>query len=246
MSHAYTIADTDLVISHHGPVYAITRMRDLAPEDKPREKLIKSGPEVLSTSELLEVVLGSGTKKEDVRTMSRRMLREYGEHTIAHERHVTRLRDELGVPETKACQIVACFELGRRFFHQGTGRAITIRTPEQVYEHTKAMATLTREHLRGLYLNNHYRLIHDEIISIGSLTSHVVHPREIFRPAIEYAASAVVLVHNHPSGSKEPSTADHDITKQLVDAGSMLGIELLDHLIIGSAGYTCILSNKAL
>lgn len=239
---SYNLADTDIVSSHGQVVYEIARMRDLPPEDKPREKLIHHGPEVLSTSELLEVVLGTGTKKEDLRTMSHRILREYGERTIAHERQVTRLRDELDIPEAKACQIVACFELGRRFFHNGTGRAITIRTPQQVYEYTKSMASLTKEHLRGLYLNNHYRLIHDEIVSIGSQTSHIVHPREVFRPALEYAASAVVLVHNHPSGSIIPSDADHTVTEQLVAAGKTLGIELLDHLIVGEAGYVALLA----
>ena len=94
------------------------------------------------------------------------------------------------------------------------------------------MRDLPKEHLRGLYLDNHYRLIHDEVISIGSLTSNIIHPREVFRPALEYSASAVILAHNHPSGIPKPSESDMAITLQIVEAGKILGIGLLDHVII--------------
>lgn len=233
----YQLADTNQVVTSGEHVYQIRRMYDVAPDDRPREKLIKHGPDTLNSRELLEAVIGTGTKKEDVRSLAHRLFREYGEHTLAYERSVTRLRDELDVPESKACQIVAAFELGRRFFDRGTGRAITIRTPEQVYEHVKEMGRLEKEHLRALYLNNHYRLIHDEVISIGSQNAHLVHPREVFRPAVEYAASAVVLVHNHPSGNTLPSPEDEAVTKQLISAGELLGIELLDHVIVTSTGF---------
>jgi DNA repair protein RadC len=94
------------------------------------------------------------------------------------------------------------------------------------------MQDLPKEHLRGLYLDAHYQLIHDEIISIGTLTSNIIHPREVFRPALEYSASAVILAHNHPSGVAKPSDADVAITRQIVEAGKILGISLLDHVII--------------
>ncbi len=239
----YSLIDTDVLVSSDEHVYEIKRMHDMAPEERPREKMMRYGPEVLSSSELMEAVIGTGTKKEDVRSLVQRLFREYGERTLAYEHSVTRLRDELDVPEAKACQIVACFELGRRFFDKGTGRAITIRTPKQVYEHVKGMEKLTKEHLRGLYLNNHYRVIHDEIISIGSLSSHLVHPREVFRPALEYAASALVLVHNHPSGSLTPSAEDIAVTKQLSEAGETLGIELLDHIVVGEDGFVSVMDS---
>ena len=111
-------------------------------------------------------------------------------------------------------------------------KPITIRTAAQVYAYLKDMQKLPKEHLRGLYLDSHYQLIHDEIISIGSLTSNIIHPREVFRPALEYSASAVILAHNHPSGIAKPSEADIMITRQIVEAGKILGISLLDHVVI--------------
>jgi DNA repair protein RadC len=91
---------------------------------------------------------------------------------------------------------------------------------------------LTKEHLRGIYLNNHYHLVHDEVISIGTLDANIIHPREVFKPAIEHSASALILVHNHPSGIATPSEADVLVTKQLIEAGKLLGILLLDHIIV--------------
>lgn len=102
------------------------------------------------------------------------------------------------------------------------------------------MRDLPKEHLRGLYLDSHYRLIHDEVISIGSLTSNIIHPREVFRPALEYSASAVILAHNHPSGVPKPSEADLAITRQIVEAGKILGISLLDHVIVTKAKFESI------
>ena len=147
----------------------------------------------------------------------------------------------LGIPLGKACQLVACFELGRRFFKAADGkRPITLRTASQVHEYLKDMRDLPKEHLRGLYLDTHYQLIHDETISIGSLTSNIVHPREVFRPALEYSASAVILAHNHPSGVSKPSEADIAITKQIVEAGKILGIGVLDHIVITKTKFESI------
>jgi len=235
----YTLSDTDLVVTPHDKPYVL-RLRDLPVDERPREKLCKYGPSVLSASELLAVVLNVGTKREEVMTMANRVLAEYGEKGIAHQTDPKKVMKLLSLPETKACQIVACFELGRRFFDKGTGRAITIRTAQQAHQYLKEMGDLPKEHLRGLYLNNHYRLIHDEVISIGSVTANIVHPREVFRPALEYAASAVVIAHNHPSGILTPSKEDVQITKQLVKAGSVLGIDLLDHIIITNKGFVSI------
>ena len=240
MKHSvYTMADFDVVLSQESPEYVL-KLRDLPAEDKPREKLIKYGPDVLNAQELLAVVLTVGTKKEEVMAMTSRIMREYGERSIAHQNNVKRLMSELDIPETKACQIVACFELGRRFFSQDTGRAITIRTAKQAFSHVQDMGKLPKEHLRGLYLNSQYRLIHDEVISIGSMTANIIHPREVFRPALEYGASAVILAHNHPSGSTEASEADIVITKQLAAAGELVGIELLDHIIVAQDDFSTI------
>jgi DNA repair protein RadC len=151
------------------------------------------------------------------------------------------VKEMLDIPLGKACQLVACFELGRRLFRNADGRKpIIIRTASQVYEYLKDMRDLSKEHLRGLYLDSHYQLIHDELISIGTLTSNLVHPREVFRPAIERSAAALILAHNHPSGIPKPSDADLAITEQIIEAGKVLGISLLDHVIIAKNSHQSI------
>lgn len=216
----------------------VLKLRDLPGDEKPREKLMKYGPQVLTLPELIAIVLNVGTKKEEVLTMSRRLLKEYGDSAIIHQKDPRKIQEMLGIPLVKSCQLVACFELGRRFFKSTDNRKpITIRTASQVYDYLKDMRDLPKEHLRGLYLDNHYRLIHDEVISIGSLTSSIIHPREVFRPALEHSASAVILAHNHPSGITKASDSDIAITEQIVSAGKILGINVLDHVIITKAKF---------
>jgi len=227
-------ASGDLVLDGDGKEKEyVLKLRDLPADEKPREKLIKYGPSALSLTELFAVVLNVGTKKEEILSMSRRLLKEYGDSAIVNQKDPNKVKELRGIPLGKACQIVATFELGRRFFKTPDGRKpMTIRTARQVYAYLKDMQELPKEHLRGLYLDSHYQLIHDEVVSIGTLTSNIIHPREVFRPALEYSASAVILAHNHPSGIAKPSDADIAITRQIVEAGKILGISLLDHVII--------------
>jgi DNA repair protein RadC len=235
----YALKDNNLILDNPEKKY-ILRIKDLADEDKPRERLIKHGPSILSEEELLAIVLSVGTKKEEVFTMSSRIFKEYGEKNIANQTSPKILEQELDVPLAKACQIIACFELGRRFFKNTPGGQVTIRTAKQAYNYLKDMHDLPKEHLRGLYLNSRYRLIHDEVISVGSLTANIVHPREVFRPALEYSAVAVIIAHNHPSNSLKPTEEDIEITKQLVKAGKILGVDLLDHIIIAKNKFISI------
>jgi len=236
----YQIADTDLVLDDIGKKYTL-RIRDLPTEEKPREKLVKHGTDVLSVGELLAIIFSVGTRKEDVLAMSNRVLKEYGGKAIIHEKDPKKLSSALDIPLSKACQLVACFELGRRFFKQSMlGKPDFLRTAKQVYEYLKDMRTLPKEHLRGLYLDSHFRLVHDEVISIGSLSANLVHPREVFKPALETTAAAVILAHNHPSGIARSSEADILITKQLVEAGKILGIHVLDHVIITRNAFSSV------
>lgn len=231
-STMYIQKEGGMILDNIGKTYVL-KLRDLPVEEKPREKLIKHGSTSLSVAELLAVILNVGTKKEDVLAMSRRLLKEYGDSVIINQKDPKKVSELLQIPIAKACQVVACFELGRRFFKTPDGGApIVIRTANQVYDYLKDMRDLPKEHLRGLYLDSHYQLIHDEVISIGSLTSNIIHPREVFRPALEYSATALILAHNHPSGIVAPSEADIVITKQIVEAGKILGISLLDHVVI--------------
>lgn len=235
----YVREDNELVLDEQDKKYVL-RLRDLPAEEKPREKLIKYGADVLSLTELLAIILNVGTKKEDVLAMSRRLLKEYGDSVIVTQKDPNKLKELLGIPLVKACQLVACFELGRRLFKNDNRKPIVIRTANQVHEYLKDMRDLPKEHLRGLYLDSHYQLIHDELISIGTLTSNIVHPREVFRPAIEHSAAAVILAHNHPSGIAKPSEADLVITQQVIEAGKVLGIALLDHVIVAKNKYESI------
>ncbi len=222
-----------------GKSYVFT-IRDLPDEDKPREKLLALGPGALTPKELLAIVLEKGTRKEGVLAMTERIACEYGERSVFVNTDAKKLSDDLKIPLTKAMQIVAVGELGRRFFERSRNGAVVIRTAKEVFEYVADMRALTKEHLRGLYLNAHYQLIHDEIISIGTVDANVIHPREVFRPALMCSAVAVILVHNHPSGVLKPSADDARITKQIKEAGAIIGIELVDHIIIGKDGFASV------
>jgi DNA repair protein RadC len=218
-------------------------LREMPAEEKPREKLLRHGPSALSIQELVAIVLGTGTVKEDVLEMSNRVIKEYGERSLSSHINPKVMAKDLNIPLVKAVVISACAELGRRFFEKNTMGPAVIRTAADVYKYVQDMKNLPKEHLRGIYLNTHHRVIHDEVISIGTINSNIIHPREVFKPAVEYGAAAVILVHNHPSGSVKPSTADIEVTKQLIEAGKVLGINLVDHVIITSSGYASIEAN---
>lgn len=227
----YILRDNNLFTGSELREYVL-KIRDLPLEAQPREKLLKQGIESLSIQELLAVILNVGSKTEGVLEMSQRIIREYGEKSILAQRNPAKLAEDLSIPLMKACQIVSCGEIGRRFYEKNASGFTTIRTAKDVHEYLRDMHNLPKEHLRGLYLNSHNRIIRDEVISIGTINTNIVHPREVFRPAIEYSAAAVVLAHNHPSGVATPSTQDIEITHQLIEAGKILGINVLDHVII--------------
>jgi DNA repair protein RadC len=238
----YTIPKTARFLDRPLREYVLT-IHDLPAEEKPREKLLAQGPETLSVSELLAVVLTTGTSKEDVIEMSGRIIREYGEKSILAERDANKLSKDMDIPLVKSCIIVAVGELGRRMYDRTQSGFTIIRSAKDAYDYLQDMRNLPKEHLRGLYLNSHNRLIRDEVISIGTINSNIIHPREVFRPAIECNAAAVVLAHNHPSGESKPSTEDIEITHQLVEAGKMLGITILDHVVITRDTFTSVNAN---
>lgn len=216
------------------------RLRDLPEEEKPREKLLAHGPSALSLSELMAVVLNVGTRSEEVMSMSRRIVKEYGTSALSSQFDPEQLVKDLNIPIVKACQIVACNEIGRRLYKKNEVGLAVIRTAKDAYEYLKDMHSLPKEQLRGIYLDTHNRVIHDEVVSIGTINTNIVHPREVFRPALEYGAVAVVLAHNHPSGVVTPSTADIEVTKQLVQAGKIIGIHVMDHVVMTKDGFQSI------
>ena len=240
-SRAYKMQDTSIVTGED--TRYVLRVRDMEPDDKPREKLAKYGPSALSMAELVAVLWSVGTRKEDVLEMARRILKEYGERAILHETDPAKLADVLSIPIGKAQQLIAGLELGRRYFDKRGERPVHVRTSRQAYDYLRDIGGLGKEQLRGLYLNSRYQLVHEETISVGSMTANIVHPREVFQPAIERGAVAVIVAHNHPSGELEPTAADIAVTEQLQEAGAILGIELLDHLIITRDYYKSLLED---
>jgi DNA repair protein RadC len=243
MSPTYILNTHDFVLTEdslpQGKNY-ILKIKDMPTEDKPREKLLKYGASSLSLAELIAVIFNTGSKKEDVMSMASRVMKEYGEKSLMSQMSADKLAKDLDIPLVKALQLVACSEIGQRFYKKNSTGPAVIRTGKDVYTYLREMENLPKEHLRGIYLNSHYRVIHDEVISIGTINANLIHPREVFKPAIEYNAVALILAHNHPSGVTKPSQADIDITRQLISVGKIMGISLIDHIIIGKGKFASI------
>ncbi len=236
----YVIRDHSLILDRSSAREYVYTIHDLPPDEKPREKLLAKGPEALSVRELTTLLLVTGTTKESVLEMTDRIVRDYGEKNIFAERDAAKLSRDLDIPIVKACQIVAAGELGKRHYDKTETGFTTIRNAKDVFDYLSDMRNLPKEHMRGLYLNSHGRIIRDEVISIGTINANIIHPREVFHPAIASNAAAVVIAHNHPSGEATPSAEDIEITKQLAAAGKILGIALLDHVIITKDAYTSV------
>ena len=170
-SDEYRLVDHDKIIDNDAPY--VLRVRDMPMEDKPREKLAKHGPSVLDMAELVAVLWGVGTRREDVLEMSRRVLKEYGERAILHETDPAKLAEALAIPANKAQQLVVGLEIGRRYFDKRGDRPVYVRTARQAHDYLHDMGSLAKEQLRGIYLNSRYQLVHEETISIGSLTANI-------------------------------------------------------------------------
>ncbi|MBW2984307.1 DNA repair protein RadC [Candidatus Woesearchaeota archaeon] len=213
------------------------KIKDLPLEERPRERLIKHGSKALSNTELLAIILRSGSKKEDVLELSKKLLSENSIKSLSRKR-INYLKNNLGIGEAKACQIIACFELGRRLAaFKDQSNPVIDNAQDIVKLFMPDLSSLKKEHFKGVFLDSRKRIIKEETVFIGSLNASVIHPREIFQAALEEGAAAVILLHNHPSGNPKPSDDDIEITRQLIKAGEVLGIEVLDHIIIGSKRY---------
>ena len=213
------------------------KIKDLSIEERPRERLIKHGPKTLSNAELLAIVLRQGSKKENVIELAHRLLQNY-QLTSFSKRNITTLKKLSGIGEAKACQLVACFELGKRLSAFNKEKKVQINSAKDVAKLLlPEMSTLKQEYFKGIYLDARKCLIKEETIFIGTLNTSVVHPREVFEPALREGAAGIIVVHNHPSGDPTPSDEDLEVTKQLIEAGTVLGINVLDHIIIGDKKF---------
>lgn len=218
--------------------YRLT-MKDMPPDLRPRERLLREGARSLTDAELLAILLRTGTASNTALDLAAVVLTHFNGLRGLVQASVEELGAVKGVGPAKAAQIKAALELGKRVAaNSGEERAV-IKTPEDAAGLVmEEMRHLDREHFRALLLNAKNQVIGQEIISIGTLNSSAVHPRELFKSAIKRSAAALILVHNHPSGDPSPSREDVEVTRRLVEVGRIIGIEVLDHLVIGDNKFS--------
>ena len=213
-----------------------SRLADLEPAiARPREKLLKYGARALTNTELLAVVLGCGVQGENVLRVAEDLMRRHGAEGLP-VLSLEGWRGSRGVGTVKACQLTAAFELARRILVRPVSE-FRVGSPREAYDQVRDLKRARKEHLVALYLDAQNFLIERETISVGSLNTTRTHPREILQPAILHTALSFVLVHNHPSGSLEPSRDDLDFTRSIARAAELMGIGLADHLIVSPRGY---------
>jgi len=217
----------------------MVKIKDIPRIERPREKLVKYGPGKLSNSELLAILLRSGVKGTNVIELAKKILKKLEREKLANLAYQD-LKGFSGIGPVKACEIIACFELGKRLLKDK--KSVLILSPEAVWQEMKDIRGHKKEHFVVFYLDSRNKEIgreeiKREIISIGSLNANLVHPREVFEPAIKNSAAQIIVAHNHPSGDTEPSQDDIEITKRLVEAGKILGIEIVDHIIAAEKSF---------
>ncbi len=220
-------------------------IHDLPRIERPREKLIRYGVSRLSNSELLAIILRTGTKGENVLELSNKLLRKIKIENL-HQTNFSEFKQISGIGPTKACELLSCVELGRRIFQNKKVNIGQLLSPQDVFDNLKDIRESKKEHFVVFFLDSRNQQIHREIISIGTINASLVHPREVFEPAVKHLAVQVILSHNHPSGDLEPSEDDLAVNKRLVESGKILGIEVLDHIIVGPTGYLSLKEKAAL
>jgi len=223
-------------------------VHDLPLSERPRERLLKHGVEALSAQEILALILGRGIKDESVIVTAQKLLSTFGNLKNIAAASMEELTKIKGIGPAKAAQIKAAFELSKRVEDSSDkDRKTTVKSPEDAIKSVKnQLKGKKKEHFLVLSLDTRNHLINIQTISIGSLDSSIVHPREVFKEAISSTAASVIFVHNHPSGDPTPSEDDIKLTKRLVEAGEILGIEVLDHIIICDKDYISMKSRNLL
>lgn len=208
------------------------------PHERPRERLYWQGVEALADAELLALQLGSGVRGRSAVDVAREMLATYGSLAEVAAREVAELARHRGVGLAKAARLAAAFELARRLRARTPGERVALATPEAVYRaYAPLMEHLKREVFRIALVDAQNRLLRDCVISEGTLTASLVHPREVFKPALLESAAGVILLHNHPSGDPAPSREDVLLTRQLAECGHLLGLRVLDHVVVGRGAW---------
>jgi DNA repair protein RadC len=214
-------------------------VHDLPLSERPRERLLKLGSEALSAQEILALILGRGIKGESVMVTSQKLLSRFGNLRGIANASVEELTQISGVGQAKAAQIKAAVELGKRLEGDADeGPKPMVKSPEDVVNIVKnRLKGKKKEHFLVLCLDTRNRLINCRPVSMGSLDTSIVHPREVFKEVVSSSAASVIFVHNHPSGDPEPSGDDVELTKRLVKAGEIIGIDVLDHIVVCDRSY---------
>jgi DNA repair protein RadC len=224
------------MIKEEPPKYRIT---DLASSDRPRERLEQLGPEALSNAELIAILLRVGIQGENAVQVGQRLLQDCGGIRGLHRASLTEVRKHKGVGLAKAAQIKAAIELGRRLAAYSPNDLPTINSPQDAANLVQyEMQALEKEHLWVMILDTRNRIIHIEKMYQGSINSSMVRVGELFKPVIQRDAVSLIVLHNHPSGDPTPSPDDIALTRAIVQAGKLLDIDVLDHLVIGQGRFT--------
>lgn len=209
-------------------------IKEIPKQERPREKLIKYGPEKLCNSELLAILLRSGRKGESSLNLAKKILKKVTSQKLISS-EISDLTCYSGIGKAKACEIIACFELGKRFL-KGKKTTMLI-SPREIWDEMKDVRNKKKEYFVIFYLDIQNQVIRRKIISIGTLDASIVHPREVFELAVKKHAAQIIIAHNHPSGRITPSKEDVQVTARLVKAGEILGIKVIDHVIVTEKRY---------
>ena len=214
----------------------MTKIKDLPKIERPREKLKKKGVQALHKEELLAIILRTGIKGKNVLQLAQDIFSKYGDKKLI-DVAFEELRNIHGVGPTKAAQVMASIELGKRLYKEKVEKEVFINSPKDILKEVGHIRENKKENFIALYLDARNRLIYKETVSIGTLNANLVHPREVFEPAIRYLAAQIIIVHNHPSDDPEPSEDDLEVTKRLLEAGKILGIDIIDHVVLAKTSY---------
>jgi len=221
------------------------KIKDLPKSDRPREKLLAKGVENLKDSELLAILLRTGTKGKNVIEIASQILSKYSKKRLLQMTYED-LSKISGIDTGKATTLLAAFELAKRALEVNDTNLPVVNNAKDAVAQLSDMRDLKKEHFVVLYLNAKNQLVHKETISMGTLNANLVHPREVFEPALKYSAAQIIAAHNHPSGDPKPSEDDRDVTKRLTEAGKLMGIDVMDHVIITKNGYFSFKEEKTL
>lgn len=213
-------------------------IREIPTDERPRERMIQNGAHSLSNAELLAILIRTGTVQQSAVHLAERILAQTGGLKGLTDSTIASLVQIRGIGPAKAVQILAGIELGRRISRTIPKGRLTVRSPQDAANFMMdELQHLTQEHFVCLFLNTKNEVIGKETIFVGSLNASIVHPREVFRKAVQHASAAIICLHNHPSGDPTPSREDRHVTKRLFEAGQILGIDVLDHIIIGEQRF---------